>query len=101
MPLSTKHRSSLYRSLTPVVGAEEADALLNELPALEGDELMTKQFLRAELAELRGDLGGQIAAVRAELHERLAGQTRWVFAAIIGGLTVQTAVFSVIVSLLR
>jgi hypothetical protein len=51
VPLSTKHRSSIYQSLSPLIGEEEAEALLSQFPAREGDELVTKQFLRAEMAE--------------------------------------------------
>ncbi|MDQ2649245.1 MAG: hypothetical protein M3Z03_06810 [Actinomycetota bacterium] len=51
MTLTQKHRSSIYTTLSPILGEEEAEALLGEFPASEGDELVTKDFLRAELAE--------------------------------------------------
>lgn len=66
MTLTAKHRSSIYRTLSPLIGEEEAEALLAEFPARDLDEPVTKEFLRAELAELR-----------AELNDRLRQQTIW------------------------
>jgi hypothetical protein len=64
--LSTKHRSSIYRTMCDVIGEEEAEALLAEFPTREGEELVTKEFLRAELAEFR-----------AEMNDRFRQQTIW------------------------
>ena len=47
---------------------------MTEYPSIEGDELVTKQFLRAELAELRDALRGEMADIRtgmAALETRL------------------------------
>ncbi len=33
MALSEKHRSSIYRTLSPMLGEEEAEALLSQFPA--------------------------------------------------------------------
>lgn len=66
MALDARHRSSLYLKLVPLVGEEDANALMSEFPSSEADELVTKQFLRAELAELENRLtvrlGGAMAA---------------------------------------
>ena len=71
MALDARTRSSIYRSLVPVIGADNANALMSEFPSVEADELVTKQFLRAELAELENRLtlriGGVIAASTAIL----------------------------------
>jgi hypothetical protein len=75
--LTAKHRSSLYRSLSPLVGDEEAEALLAQFPGREGDELVTKDFLRAELrgevGSLRAELGGEIGSLRSGLGGEFAG----------------------------
>jgi hypothetical protein len=75
MALSQKHRIALYEHFAPQLGEDVTEALLAELPAHEGDELVTKTFLRAELAELReemaelrGDLRSEMADLRAELR---------------------------------
>jgi hypothetical protein len=54
--------------LAPRVGEDTAEALMAEFPANEGDQLVTKQFLRAELAELRGEM----AELRADLQTEMA-----------------------------
>lgn len=66
MTLTAKHRSSIYRTLSPLIGEEEAEALLAEFPARDLDEPVTKEFLRAELAVLR-----------AEMNDRFRQQTIW------------------------
>src|SRR5439155_20611968 len=68
MPLSQKHRSTIYQKLEPILGEEEAEALLSQFPARELDEPVTKEFVRAELADFRTEFGAEIAEVRVELH---------------------------------
>lgn len=78
MALDARHRSSLYLKFVPLLGEDDANALMSEFPSSEADELVTKQFLRAELAELRSEvaslenrltvrLGGALAAMTAVL----------------------------------
>jgi hypothetical protein len=66
MALDAAHRASIYEKLRPILGDEDANALMSEFPAVEAHELVTKDFLRAELSELRSDL-------RAELHAQISG----------------------------
>ena len=88
MPLTTKNRTALFEALAPLAGEEATEAMLAEFPATENDELVTKQFLRAELAELRSELKGDVAGLRNELtsefHDRLRSQTQWIVATMIG-----------------
>jgi hypothetical protein len=51
--LSQKQRSVLFDHFSPLVGEDVAEALMAEFPALDGDELVTKDFLRAELNEMQ------------------------------------------------
>ena len=71
MALDARHRSSLFLKFVPLVGEEDANALMSQFPSSDADELVTKQFLRAELAELENRLtlrlGGALAAVTAVL----------------------------------
>lgn len=71
MALDAKHRSSLYNKFVPLLGEDDANALMSEFPASEADELVTKQLLRAEMAELRQEF----ADFRADIHETLRRQT--------------------------
>lgn len=66
MTLDAAHRASIYEKLRPILGDEDANALMSEFPAVEAQELVTKDFLRAELSDLRSDL-------RAELHAEISG----------------------------
>lgn len=75
MALDARTRSSIYQKFVPVLGEDDANALMSEFPASDADELVTKQFLRAELAELENrmttrlmrTLGGAIGASTAVL----------------------------------
>jgi hypothetical protein len=78
MVLDARRRSSIYQQLVPLIGDENANALMSEFPSVEADELVTRQFLRAELSDLRAELaelesrmilrlGGAIAASTALL----------------------------------
>ncbi len=78
MSLSEKRRSSIYLTLAPMLGEEEAEALLSQFPARELDEPVTKEFVRAEIAgvrtemaEMRAAIEGSISELRTELYDRL------------------------------
>ena len=75
MALDARTRSSILDSLVPVMGEDNANALMSEFPSVEADELVTKQFLRAELAELRADLRGELSGLRDELRGEI-GEVR-------------------------
>lgn len=71
MALDARTRSSIYQRLTPILGEHDANELMSQFPSIEADELVTEQFLRAELAELENRLtlrlGAAIAASTALL----------------------------------
>jgi hypothetical protein len=75
MALDARTRSSIYEKLKPVLGDDDANALMSEFPAREHDELITKQFLRAELADLRTELHREVGSLRTEIADRLRRQT--------------------------
>ena len=65
MALSQKHRSTIYQRLEPILGEEEAEALLSQFPAHDLDELVTRDLLHAEIAGVRAE----ISELRAEMHQ--------------------------------
>jgi hypothetical protein len=70
--LSQKHRSTIYQRLEPILGEEEAEALLGQFPAHDLDEVATKEFVRAEITGVRGEMSElrvEIASVRTEIAE--------------------------------
>ena len=70
MTLDARTRSSIYHKFVPILGEHDANRFMSEFPSLEADELVTKQFLRAELTQLRAELGAEL---RAELHAEITG----------------------------
>ena len=72
MALSTRHRSSIFQTLSPILGEEEAEAMLSQFPARDLDEPVTKEFVRAELADTRAELRAELADTRAELRAEIA-----------------------------
>ncbi len=81
MALDARSRSSIYQNLVPILGEHDANLLMSEFPSVEADELVTKQFLRAELAELR-----------TEFAEALHRQTMWLGGAIAGATALLAAI---------
>ena len=69
MALSQKHRSSIYQTLSPVIGEEEAEALLSQFPARDLDQPVTQAFVRVELAEFRAEMNEFRTEMRAEMNE--------------------------------
>jgi len=72
MALDARHRTSIYQKLVPILGDDDTNALMTEYPSIEADELVTKQFLRAELALTRGELRGEMADLRDALRGEMA-----------------------------
>ena len=75
MALSQKHRSTIYTKLSPVLGEEEAEALLSQFPSRDLDEPVTKEFVRAEIVSLE-----------ARITERLREQTVWIAGTVTVGM---------------
>lgn len=72
MALKERHRSSIYQTLAPMLGEEEAEALLSQFPARDLDEPVTKEFVRAEIADLR-----------TEMHDEFRRMTTWLIGTMI------------------
>lgn len=79
MALSERSRSALFQGLTPIVGEEATAEMLGQFPARDVEEMVTREHLDRRLAELRGELRGEMAelatGLRAEMAE-LRGELR-------------------------
>ena len=82
MALSTRHRSSIFQTLSPILGEEEAEAMLSQFPARDLDEPVTKEFVRAEMADVRA----AIAQLEARINDRFREQTMWMAGAMTVGM---------------
>ena len=67
--LTTRQRSRLYTAIAAAIGTEEAELLLDQFPAREGDELITRDYLAAVIAEVRAD----IARMENRLYVAMVG----------------------------
>lgn len=68
MALSQQHRSAIYAAWEPQLGSEVAEALISQFPARDLDEPVTKDFVRAEVSDLRGDMQAEFGKVRGEIQ---------------------------------
>lgn len=92
MALDAKHRSSIYDKLVPLLGEDNANALMSQY--LESNEVVTKDHLQAELALVRSELREEISTFRGEVREEFAavrGEVREEFAAVRGELRSEIA----------
>jgi|GEM_PF-2976111 hypothetical protein len=80
MALDARSRASIYEALSPLIGEHNANDLMSEFPSIEADELVTKHFLRAELAE------------------RFHRQTVWVVATVGAAFATSTAILGTLIS---
>ncbi len=71
MALTQRHRSSIFGALAPIMGEEEAEALLSQFPTHDLEQPVTKEFVRAELAVTRAEIQAEIGALRTELHDEI------------------------------
>ncbi|HXH57361.1 hypothetical protein [Iamia sp.] len=70
MALTERSRSALYQGLGTIIDDEEAvGEVLSHFPARDVEEPVTKDHLRAEMAELRAEMAQLRAEVRAELRD--------------------------------
>lgn len=105
MAIDARSRSSIYQKLVPTLGEHDANVLMSEFPSLESDELVTKQFLRAELAETlaatvaamdarfvtKDLLRAELAEQRSWMEEQLHRQTLWLGSGLAGATALLAA----------
>lgn len=105
MVLDARHHASIYNKLVPVLGDDDTNALMTNIPTAEGDELVTRLMLRAQTAEirgeiaevrvevagLRGELKTDIAELRADMNDRFRRQTVWTTSTMFVGMALITA----------
>ena len=68
MSASEKQRLALLSRLVEVLGREEAETLMESLPAVHWHDLATKDDIEASEGRLRSEMTAEFAKVYAELH---------------------------------
>ena len=105
MALDARYRSSIYQKLVGILGDDDTNALMTQYPSIEADELVTKQFLRAELAETldatiaamdarfvtKDLLRAELAEQRSWMEEQLHRQTLWLGSGLAGATALLAA----------
>jgi hypothetical protein len=74
MAISEKSRSALYQGLVPIAGEEAVGEMLSFFPARDVEEPVTKELLRAEIADVRTEIASvrtEIAELRTEMHRSI------------------------------
>ena len=102
MALDARHRSSLYLKFVPLIGEDDANALMSEFPASEAEELVTREFLRAELATLRAEMGvmrGELQSDVGFLRTELAELETRLTVRLASALGVSTAILATLITL--
>jgi hypothetical protein len=79
--ISEKSRSALYQGLVPIAGEEAVGEMLSYFPARDVDEPVSKELLRAEIADVKteiaavkvtiADVRTEIEGLRTEMHRSL------------------------------
>lgn len=77
MAVSERERLLLYEQLTEEVGPGLAETLMDHIPPVKWDELVTKDDLRQMGDQLRSEMREGFTAMELRLSERFAEQTRW------------------------
>jgi len=72
MAIDAAHRASIYEKLRPLLGDEDANVLMSEFPSTDADQLVTREFLLAESADLRTEMRTEIAQLRTEMRTEIA-----------------------------
>ena len=81
MTIDAAHRASIYEKLRPILGDEDANVLMSQYHSVEGDVLVTRDHLRAELAEIRAEMGALETRLTVRLGSAIAASTATLLAA--------------------
>ncbi|HPU39167.1 MAG TPA: hypothetical protein PLS63_06305 [Microthrixaceae bacterium] len=94
MALTHKHRSALYEGLSEIVDEEAVNEMLAYFPTRDGDEPISKDFLRAELLGIRAEMSDLRTAVKDDISRAL-------IVTIVANIGVMVAFAAVIVAAVR
>ena len=69
MALTQRSRTPIYQGLTQLIQDDQAvEEMLSYFPSRDVEEPVTKEFVRAEMADLRAEMAEMRADLRTEMH---------------------------------
>ena len=69
MALTQRSRTAIYQGLTQLIQDDQAvEEMLSYFPSRDVEEPVTKEFVRAEMADLRAEMAEMRADLRTEMH---------------------------------
>lgn len=82
MVVDDRIRLRIYEAFAELIGPEEAEALVENMVtvhdvATKADVRAVRDDMRVLSAELRGEMEKMRGELRAEIHQAVVGQTRW------------------------
>lgn len=96
MSLNAKNRSAILRGLSTVIPESEAvEEMLANFATRDADEWASKEFIRAELAEVRTEM----ATMRAELKDDFHSETQRLITWMVGANITLLALFFTLIRL--
>lgn len=70
MALTQRSRTALYQGLTQLIQDDQAvEEMLSYFPSRDVEEPVTKEFVRAEIADVRAEMAEMRADLQTELHD--------------------------------
>ena len=92
MALSERSRSVLYQGLVTIVEDEQAvQEMMSYFPARDVEEPVTRDFLRAELNQLRAEMRADMGHLEGRLIDRINRMIAWNVATLIAFAAVLVA----------
>ncbi len=100
-------RHALYARLEDVLGPEHADTLMTHLPQHQSDQVATKSdiaMIRSDMADFKTEVRADIKEIRTDikdLRDIVRDQQKFYVGTVVGSMTALTAIFSLVVGMLR
>ena len=91
MALTNKSRTAIYNALTDIIEEEALEEMLTNFPAREIDEPVTRDYMAAQMSQMRTEMVQAESRIITTMEARLSSQTRWMVSMIIAAPTVTVA----------
>mgnify|MGYP003430429632 FL=1 len=83
MALTNKSGTAIYSGLTDIIDEDAVEEMLTNFPARETDEPVTRDFLAAQMSQLRAEMSQMEGRIISTMDAQLKSLTRWTVGMII------------------